>query len=88
MIVKCKKCRNELEFKPIQGHDDCQHIIANVITSDLLGKIKCPHCSSKLGSYNMSGMMCSCEQFVGPFYGYIKSKVDLQQRIELSNKLV
>jgi dual specificity phosphatase 12 len=64
-------------YEPVKGHDGCSHILANVITTELQGKIKCPKCDAKIGSYNMAGMQCSCEEFVGPFYGFSKSKVDI-----------
>ena len=79
--LKCKRCRSELQFVPIMGHDDCSHVLANVVTSKVQGKINCPGCEAKIGSFNMSGMKCSCEMFVGPFYGFSKSKVDLKKEL-------
>jgi len=40
------------------------------------GKIVCPKCQSRLGTYVWSGAQCSCGQWVVPSLQIIKSKVD------------
>ncbi|KAI9209360.1 protein-tyrosine phosphatase-like protein [Polychytrium aggregatum] len=40
------------------------------------GKIQCPKCESKLGSYNWSGSQCSCGEWITPSFALQKSKVD------------
>ncbi|ORX78003.1 hypothetical protein BCR32DRAFT_295257 [Anaeromyces robustus] len=44
--------------------------------SDVSGKINCPKCKSKLGSYNWSGMQCSCGKWYSPAFSIIKKSVD------------
>jgi len=41
------------------------------------GKLNCPKCSCRLGSWNWSGLQCSCGEWVTPAFGLTKSKVDL-----------
>lgn len=31
---------------------------------EIVGKINCPHCNYKLGSFNLTGMQCSCSEWV------------------------
>lgn len=40
------------------------------------GKINCPKCKSKLGSYNWSGMQCSCGKWYSPAFSIQKKSVD------------
>ncbi|ORX47270.1 hypothetical protein BCR36DRAFT_94803 [Piromyces finnis] len=40
------------------------------------GKINCPSCKSKLGSYNWSGMQCSCGKWYSPAFSIQKKSVD------------
>jgi dual specificity phosphatase 12 len=40
------------------------------------GKINCPKCKSKLGSYNWSGMQCSCGNWYSPAFIIQKKSVD------------
>ncbi|KAG0199027.1 dual specificity phosphatase 12 [Mortierella sp. GBA30] len=42
----------------------------------LEGKISCPKCDSKLGSFNWSGDQCSCGTWVTPAFMMHKGKVD------------
>ncbi|KAG0216483.1 protein-tyrosine phosphatase-like protein [Mortierella sp. GBAus27b] len=43
---------------------------------DLEGKISCPKCDSKLGTFNWSGDQCSCGYWVTPAFMIHKSKID------------
>ena len=40
------------------------------------GKLICPKCAVRLGSYTWSGMQCSCGAWVAPAIQVVKSKVD------------
>ncbi|KAF9951400.1 dual specificity phosphatase 12 [Mortierella alpina] len=42
----------------------------------LEGKIACPKCDSKLGTFNWSGQQCSCGAWVTPAFSMHKGKVD------------
>ena len=44
--------------------------------SQVDGKLGCPKCSARIGSYNWSGMQCSCGAWVAPAIQVVKSKVD------------
>ncbi|EPS41497.1 hypothetical protein H072_4648 [Dactylellina haptotyla CBS 200.50] len=62
----------------------CQHIFVEPIVwmkpelekGLLEGKLECPKCSSKVGSYAWQGMRCSCGSWVTPAISIAKSKVD------------
>jgi len=45
----------------------------------LAGKITCPnvHCRAKVGSYDWSGSMCGCRQWITPAFCLAVSKVDI-----------
>ena len=47
--------------------------------TDNEGKLSCPHCQSKLGSFTWSGNQCSCGQWVVPAFSFSKRKVDEKQ---------
>jgi dual specificity phosphatase 12 len=44
--------------------------------SQVDGKLACPKCTVRLGSYTWSGMQCSCGAWVAPAFQVVKSKVD------------
>lgn len=44
--------------------------------TDNEGKLNCPHCRQKLGSFTWSGEQCSCGRWVTPAFMFNKSKVD------------
>jgi hypothetical protein len=44
----------------------------------LEGKITCPRCNYKLGSYNWAGTQCSCGTWVAPAFMIHKSRIDHQ----------
>ena len=44
--------------------------------TDNEGKLNCPHCRAKLGSFTWSGEQCSCGRWVTPAFMFNKSKVD------------
>jgi DNA-directed RNA polymerase subunit RPC12/RpoP len=48
------------------------------------GKINCPKCSARIGSYNfVSGMKCQCGTFVLPPIHIVKSKIDFVPEVSL-----
>ena len=40
------------------------------------GKLGCPKCGTRIGSYNWAGTQCSCGAWVTPAIQVVKSKVD------------
>ncbi|XP_075222367.1 E3 ubiquitin-protein ligase RNF180-like [Lycorma delicatula] len=43
----------------------------------LKGKLSCPHCTARLGSFDfVSGTKCACNNFVLPPVHFVKSKID------------
>ena len=51
------------------------------------GKLGCPKCGARLGSYNWSGAQCSCGAWVTPALQVVKSKVDAAAPTRLANLL-
>ena len=47
--------------------------------TDNEGKLSCPHCQSKLGSFTWSGSQCSCGEWVVPAFSFSRRKVDEKQ---------
>lgn len=43
---------------------------------EVSGKLSCPHCHSRLGSYDWSGSQCSCGAWVAPSIQVPKSRLD------------
>lgn len=46
--------------------------------SDLEGKILCPKCKNKVGSYCWAGIQCSCAAWITPGIKFLKNKLDLK----------
>lgn len=44
--------------------------------SSLSGKINCPHCSAKIGSFCWKGQLCTCGATISPSFKIIESKLD------------
>ena len=44
--------------------------------TDNEGRLKCPHCGCKLGSFVWSGDQCSCGEWIVPSFRFSKCKVD------------
>lgn len=42
----------------------------------LAGKLECPKCSSKIGSYAWQGMKCSCGSWIVPAISLARGRVD------------
>lgn len=49
---------------------------------EVSGKICCPSCSCKIGSWNWSGGKCSCSHWVTPAFQFQKSKLDAKPHVE------
>ena len=41
------------------------------------GKLTCPKCSGRLGSFNWAGLQCSCGQWITPAFQIHKARIDL-----------
>ena len=41
------------------------------------GKLVCPKCSGRLGSFNWAGLQCSCGQWITPAFQVHKARIDL-----------
>lgn len=46
------------------------------LMDELQGRIDCPKCQCKLGSYNWSGDQCSCGRWITPTFMLHRNKVD------------
>lgn len=54
-------------------------------TSEHHGKILCPKCASRVGSFSWSGLTCSCGQWVTPAFQFQLSRVEPRGGISLSD---
>ena len=54
----------------------CEEAMLGPAFSQVDGKLACPKCTVRLGSYTWSGMQCSCGAWVAPAFQVVKSKVD------------
>ena len=52
---------------------------------ELEGKLECPKCSSKVGSFAWQGIRCSCGIWVTPGFSLGRSKVDEVRRLNASS---
>jgi dual specificity phosphatase 12 len=56
--------------------------------SEIEGKIHCPKCTTRLGSFSWSGSQCSCGSWITPSISFPRSKVDEKYRTENSLKVM
>nr|KAJ3422974.1 Golgi reassembly-stacking protein 2 [Polyrhizophydium stewartii] len=56
--------------------DASVHWLAGLGEDTVEGKLSCPKCDAKVGSYHLAGIPCSCGTWVAPAYSLIKTKVD------------
>ncbi|KAK6526953.1 tyrosine protein phosphatase yvh1 [Arthrobotrys megalospora] len=64
--------------------NNCQHHFLDPVVwmkpelekGEMEGKLECPKCSAKVGSYAWHGMKCSCGIWVTPAISLAKSKID------------
>ncbi|CAG9854747.1 unnamed protein product [Phyllotreta striolata] len=87
-VYRCRQCRRVLATESNRlvhqnGAENCKEIyfvepIAWMnVTQTVEGKLKCPKCSSKLGSFSWnSGCQCPCGATVAPAFYLTPSKVD------------
>jgi dual specificity phosphatase 12 len=61
--------------KLVQTKVQCSHLFLDFVPEDYQGKIEC-ECGSKLGSFELGGMQCSCGHWIAPAYAILKSKID------------
>ena len=78
----------QLAFKPKKRETRSPNTSTQVCTSHFLlcdaapnlttdeGKVGCPKCNTRLGTFEWSGMQCSCGAWVAPAIQVVKSKVD------------
>lgn len=51
-------------------------------SGELQGRIDCPKCYSKLGSYNWSGEQCSCGRWITPAFMLHRKQVDEVRKVK------
>ena len=56
--------------------EQSQWIESSVLGSSQ-GKLTCPKCRGRLGSYNWAGLQCSCGQWITPAFQIHKTRIDL-----------
>jgi dual specificity phosphatase 12 len=74
----CRKCRESLflDTQIVPGNSENYRIECMQWMScrdEVSGPLSCPRCKSKIGSYNLAGML---EMFDGPVFIITKSKID------------
>eukprot|EP00835_Amoeboradix_gromovi_P002547 NODE_147_length_17537_cov_0.265627.p5 type:complete len:252 gc:universal NODE_147_length_17537_cov_0.265627:8565-7810(-) len=82
-LIKCKKCRRKLAI----FIKDCDHQKCNgniliepmqwMIVEQVQGKLHCPRCECKIGSYLWQGRSCKCGYFMAPYFTFSPNKVDI-----------
>lgn len=83
-IVAHERGKSTFERKHGQyrtAQEDCTSYFIETYTwmGDLMsleGKLTCPKCTARVGSYSWAGMQCSCGTWVRPAFQIVKSKVD------------
>lgn len=91
VTLRCRSCSKILatsasfvEHQVSMTGKSCQHYFLEPIEwmrpelekGELEGKLNCPHCHAKLGSYLWQGDRCSCGTWVTPSIKIQKSRVD------------
>ena len=66
----------------LEPQDWMQSIIEQ---GELDGKLECPKCSSKVGTFAWQGIRCSCGIWVTPGFSLGRGKVDEVRRLSLSS---
>jgi hypothetical protein len=51
--------------------------VAASSSDEVSGSLPCPHCSTKLGSFDWCGAKCACGQWIAPSFKITSSKVDI-----------
>ena len=84
-VIKCKQCRRKLAiFIKDYDHQTCSgNIIIEPLqwmnVEQLQGKLYCPRCQCKIGSYLWQGIQCQCSKFIAPYFTLSPNKVDVQK---------
>lgn len=65
---KKKLCEKEIFIEPIEWFKNR--------LDDITGKINCPKCDLKIGSFDWSGSKCVCGAWITPSFHIAKSKID------------
>ena len=82
-VIKCKNCRRKLAFYSLENnHQSCMgNIVIEPLkwmsVEQLQGKLKCPRCDHKIGSYLWQGRQCACGIHIAPFFTLSPNKVDI-----------
>ncbi|XP_031562449.1 dual specificity protein phosphatase 12-like [Actinia tenebrosa] len=50
--------------------------MSSFLLGSIEGKLLCPKCNCRLGSFNWSGMQCSCAAWITPAFQFHKNKID------------
>lgn len=87
--IRCKKCRQVLTtskffFPHQEDKTKCSQYFSEPLSwmstelekGLLEGKLACPKCTAKVGSYHWQGSKCSCGKWVTPAIGFQKAKTD------------
>lgn len=89
-VLRCKSCSTTVATSAVfvahkpASKTPCQHYFLEPIEwmrpelekGELEGRIDCPNCSAKLGSYLWQGSRCSCGEWITPAIKMQKSRVD------------
>lgn len=89
-VLRCKACSGTVATSAVfVNHEPaskapCQHFFLEPMEwmreelqlGKLEGRIDCPHCHAKLGSYQWQGSRCSCGEWVVPSIKLQKSRMD------------
>eukprot|EP00834_Sanchytrium_tribonematis_P007154 NODE_608_length_5442_cov_0.955830.p5 type:complete len:251 gc:universal NODE_608_length_5442_cov_0.955830:4628-5380(+) len=83
-LIRCKNCRRKLAmYFSENDHQNCDGTISIEplkwmdIAQKLQGKLNCPRCKSKVGSFIWQGRRCSCGVYVAPHLTLSSKKIDL-----------
>ncbi|CEG43851.1 hypothetical protein L917_09195 [Plasmopara halstedii] len=99
-LICCRKCNyvlcttnNQLLHRPVNG-GLCSGIYIepmkwmtgiSVFVSSNDGKLVCPSCKAKLGSWNWNGVKCSCKHFVSPAFQLVPSRIQSRANKQCSH---
>lgn len=86
-LLRCRKCRRVLaDSRSLVDHggSGCAHrwvepvewMQAELAKGAVEGRLACPKCGCKVGSYAWTGMRCSCSAWVVPAISLARGRVD------------
>ena len=87
VTLRCRRCRRALadsRFFAAHGGARCAHrwveplawMGGELARGAATGRLECPKCRCKVGSYAWRGMQCSCGEWVVPALSLARGKVD------------